>query len=487
MNKLWVWLSLVLGLVTASSVGAVALLAHQYVNQDFRSFLVVSQVQEIGLDTDLAAYWGHTGSWAGVDAVIRGPQRPNPPGVPPGAPPRGLDIGRLRLTDAAGQVVYPPAGQAPPPAPPPPAGPGRPPALLPPAPPSEVPVPIEWQGRTVGTLWVRTLPADPLARPAQAFLGEMNQVLLQAGLLVGGGGLLVGVGLAIWLAAPLARMERATRQIAAGQLEQQVPTRGVAEMARLARAFNEMAASLRRSEQLRRSMVSDIAHELRTPLSVLQGNLQALLDGVYPLAPAEIATLYDETRLLNRLVTDLHELAQAEAGQLRLQCQAVVVEPLVQGVVALFGEPARTGGVTLAVHAAPALPAVWADPARVRQVLTNLVGNAVRYTPAGGAITITLAAAPGPPGPARPARLPAAPMVRIEVADTGPGLSADEAGQVFGRFWRADQARARETGGAGLGLAIARQLVEAQGGQIGVTSAVGQGSRFWFTLPPVRA
>jgi two-component system OmpR family sensor kinase/two-component system sensor histidine kinase BaeS len=473
MNKLWVWLSLVLALVTAGSVGTVALLGHQYVDQGFRSFLLTSQVQEAGLDMDLIAHYSHTGSWAGVESVIRRPQRPNrPPGSPPDPPgsnPQGIDPGRLRLTDAAGRLVYPPDSQQPPP-------PSR------DVPPTEVGIPLEWHGQTVGTLWVRTKPNDPLARSAQSFLTNVDRVLLQAGLFVGGLGVLLGVGLATWLAAPLGQLEGAARRIAAGHLDQQVPARGTAEIASLAHAFNEMAASLRRSEQVRRNMVSDIAHELRTPLTVVQGNLQALLDGVYPLEPAEIATLYDETRTLSRLVNDLYELAQAEAGQLSLQCQAVAVEPIVQGVVAVFGEPARTQGVTLGVQAGAAVPPAWADPARVRQVITNLVSNAVRYTPAGGAITITLGTQVAPTGPL--GRSPgAAALIRVEVADTGPGLPPAEAAQVFERFWRTDQARARETGGAGLGLAIARQLVEAQGGQIGVTSVEGQGSRFWFTLP----
>lgn len=479
MKRLWVWLSLAFGLMTLGSIGAVALLAHQYVNVGFRDFLVLSQVQEASIDTQLAAYWGRTGGWAGVQTVFDEHGRPPDPVAPgePGGAPRhpttGLDVGRMRLTDSSGRNVYPPPSA---PRPPPPRD------ALP-----EVAVPIEWQGQQVGTLWVRALPADPLARPAQSFLDLVNRSLLQTGLLVGAVAVLLGLGLALWLSAPLRRLERAARRIAAGDLEQRVPTHGTTEQARLAHAFNDMAASLQRGEQVRRHMVSDIAHELRTPLTALQGNLQALLDGVYPLTPGEIAILYDETRALSRLVNDLYDLAQAEAGQALLQVEAVALAPLVQGVAAAFAEQARACELRLEIGPAPALPAVWADPARVRQVLTNLVSNAVRYTPAGGTITITLAAEPA----GLPGRTPHATAgtgvdrstVRVVVADSGPGLSPEEAAQVFERFWRADQARSRQTGGAGLGLAIARQWVEALGGQIGVESAPGQGSRFWFTLP----
>jgi signal transduction histidine kinase len=479
MKRLWVWLSLAFGLMTLGSIGAVALLANQYVNAGFRDFLVLSQVQEAGIDMQLAAYWGRTGGWDGVQAVFDARGRPPDPSEPAGAdaaprrPTTGIDVGRLRLTDAGGRNVYPPPAAAPPPAP-------R--DALP-----EVAVPIEWQGRQVGILWVRALPADPLARPAQSFLDLVNRALLQTGLLVGGAAVLLGLALALWLSAPLRRLEEAARRIAAGDLEQRVPARGTTEQARLAQAFNDMAASLQRGEQLRRHMVSDIAHELRTPLAALQGNLQALLDGVYPLTPGEIAILHDETRALSRLVNDLYDLAQAEAGQATLQMEAVALAPLVQGVAAVFAEQARACDLRLEFCPAPTLPAVWADPARVRQVLTNLVSNAVRYTPAGGEITITLATEPAAP-PARAAQRGTGAGhdrggVRVEVTDSGPGLSPEEAAQVFERFWRTDQARSRQTGGAGLGLAIARQLVEAQGGQIGVESAPGQGSRFWFTLP----
>jgi len=216
---------------------------------------------------------------------------------------------------------------------------------------------------------------------------------------------------------------------------------------------------------------------------VIQGNLQAILDGIYPLEREEIATIHAETVVLSRLVTDLRDLAQAEAGQLRLNMQELEVMALVAGVVGLCEEPARTKGIDLQMEAAAGLPTVHADPDRLRQVIYNLVSNALRYTPSGGRVRVAGDLAPLG---SQPPRTESTQCVRITVADTGPGIPAEQLPHVFDRFWRADPARSREQHGAGLGLTIARQLVEAQGGQIGVDSTVGTGSRFWFTLPAAR-
>jgi signal transduction histidine kinase len=243
-----------------------------------------------------------------------------------------------------------------------------------------------------------------------------------------------------------------------------------------------MAADLEKVEELRRNMVADVAHELRTPLSVLQGNLRAILDGVYALEQAEIAGLYDETRLLSRLVEDLHELAQAEAGQLHLDLRPTDLIEVVQTTVANFVVAAEAKGVKLTTDWADEtanLP-VLADPDRLAQIMRNLLSNALRHTPEGGQITVSATV-----------RRTTPPAVRIVVADTGEGIPPDDLPHVFDRFWRADRSRARETAGpstgsgrgSGLGLAIARHLVQAYGGEMGVESEVGRGSRFWFTLP----
>jgi signal transduction histidine kinase len=247
-------------------------------------------------------------------------------------------------------------------------------------------------------------------------------------------------------------------------------------MIEVAVAFNEMTTALGQSEQQRQNMVADVAHELRTPLSVLQGNLRAILDDLYPLDKSEISRLYDETRLLGRLVDDLRELALADAGQLRLNLRPVDVAKVVESTVENLLPAAEAQEVTLSAEAAGGLPDVRADPDRVAQILRNLLVNALRHTPPGGSVAVTASLRDnGLPGPDARA-------VVIMVTDTGEGIAAEDLPRVFQRFWRADPARASR-GGTGLGLSVAQSLVEAQNGRIWVESTLGEGSTFRFTLP----
>ena len=443
MNKLWIQLALAFSLITVTGVAVVALVANRQVSADFRSFVAQSQVQDSPIVAELADYYAAHGSWDGVASLLRTFAGARHGMIGHGGP-------TIVLADGAGQVVS-----------------------------SEAPVqlgarlaqpelaaatPIGVQGQIAGYLLVRAGSGGAMPMAGQQFLAQINWALLQAAVLAGGLGLLLGV------------------VIARGQLDARVPIAGAAEIADTARAFNEMAGSLQRAERLRQRMIADIAHELRTPLTVIQGNLRAILDDVYPLEKAEIATIYDETIMLGRLVGDLRELAQAEAGRLALDIQPVAVAPLLAGALAPFEPVAAEQGVTLIADVADQLPPVLADPDRVRQVLHNLVANALRYTPAGG--TITVCAAPvADHRPLLKGEETQPSVVIVEVADSGQGIAAEDLPHVFERFWRADRSRSRDQGGSGLGLAIAKQLVEAHGGQIGVDSRVGAGSRFWFRLP----
>ncbi len=446
MNKLWVKLALAFALVTLGGIAAAGLLANYQLSTGFHRYMMQNQVDERLLPALTTHYRQHDG-WAGVEGVFQ-TQSGNPGhGKGRGAP-------KHILADASGRVVYDETGTY--------QG-----GTLSKSQRNQA-IPVEVDGRTVGFLLI-SVGNGHSTGTAQAFLALITQSLLQAGVLAGLMGLVLGVIIARHLSQPLDYLARAARQLSQGDLSQRVPVSGSDEVAEVMTAFNEMAEALQRSEALRRNMIADIAHELRTPLSVIQGNLQAMLDGVYPLTRAEIAHVYDETLLLNRLVSDLRSLTQAEAGRLHLNLVSVEPGELVMGVGEMFREAAREKRIALEKAIAPALPAIQADPDRLRQVFANLLSNALRHTPAGGRILIGADLAED--------------AVRFSVEDTGPGLSAEERAQVFERFWRADASRSRDRGGSGLGLTIARYLVEAHGGQIGVESQPGQGSHFWFTIP----
>ena len=234
--------------------------------------------------------------------------------------------------------------------------------------------------------------------------------------------------------------------------------------------FNRMAADLEQAEQQRRGLMADVAHELRTPLSNIRGYVEAMRDGLAERNDATLEILHQQIAHLNRLVEDLRLLALAEAGALTLHPQPERIDALLQSVADAFGPRAAAKGVVVRCESAADLPPVSMDRGRVEQVLHNLVENAVTHTPEGGAVTLS-------------AIIPAPGFVRVSVADTGGGMEREALDAVFDRFYRLDPSRARATGGAGLGLTIAKQLVEAQGGRIWAESEPGQGSTFIFELP----
>jgi len=299
----------------------------------------------------------------------------------------------------------------------------------------------------------------------------MTRILSVTAIAGGTVAIVAGILMSRNLTAPLNELAEAARAIGARNLSRRVRVSGSDEMVELGQAFNEMAAQLEQAETLRRNLVADVAHELRTPLSVLQGNLRAILDDVYPLEKAEIANLYDQTRLLNRLVNDLHELTQAESGQLPMDLRPTNLVDLVNTTVNTFAPVAEAKGVIVSAQVPDDLPVVPADSARLTQVLHNLLNNALRHTPKGGTISIQASYDDA--------------NVRLAMQDTGEGIPPEHLPHVFDRFYRADPARSRVLGGAGLGLAIARAIVEAHGGDITAASegVPGRGSTFTVLLP----
>jgi signal transduction histidine kinase len=301
------------------------------------------------------------------------------------------------------------------------------------------------------------------------FVTSVNRSLLIAMVVGGLVALLLTLFLSSSIVGPVDALTRAARAMEKGDLSQRVPATASGEVGELARAFNAMADGLDRLEQLRRNMVTDVAHELRTPLSNVRGYLEALKDGVIQPTPELIASLHEEALLLNRLVDDLQELSQAEAGQLSLVRQPVSLQPLVEKSVYLAEPNALAKGVTIRVDIPADLPCIDADAERISQVLGNLLTNAITGTPPGGQVEI------------RAKRVDS--QVQVSVCDTGVGIDPEHLPYVFERFYRADRSRTRATGGAGLGLAIVKQLVEAHGGRVGITSQVGAGTTVSFTTP----
>lgn len=308
----------------------------------------------------------------------------------------------------------------------------------------------------------------PLDPRDQLYLDNTARALLIGAFGAAAVAVAVGAVLARVFLRPLHALSTAIQAVERGDLKQHIPVRGSDELADVLRAFNRMSAELDRVNALRRQMTADIAHDLRTPLTVIRGYLEAMADGSLSPSPERLAALRSEVLTLHHLIEDLRTLSLADAGELRLQRQLVQPAALLADVRESFALQADARGVTLAVDADPDLPPVSVDPLRMTQVFGNLVSNALRHTPPGGQVTLRAALHP--------------PNVEFTVEDTGAGIAPEHLAHIFERFYRADASRQQQEGESGLGLAIVRSLVEAHGGSVRAESTPGKGTRMTIAL-----
>ena len=329
---------------------------------------------------------------------------------------------------------------------------------------------LSQQPQAIGTLYVNP---ENIPTPITTDLaGRINLFLIIGGGMAIAIALIITIILSRRISSPVRLLTSTARELEQGDFSKRVTYDGKGEIGELAAAFNAMADGLERTEKLRRDMVNDTAHELRTPLSNIIGYLEAVRDGVVKPDEATINSLYNEATLLSHLIADLQDLALAEAGELKLVKQTVDLNEIVKQSVAAVQAKAQTKEIKLNVIAPENTPRIQADPHRLRQVLQNLLKNALAYTPAGGSVEIEVST-------------DTKDKVTIKVTDTGEGIPEKEIANIFERFYRVDKSRARATGGHGLGLTIARRLVESHGGNITVKSQPGKGSCFSVTLPVV--
>jgi len=347
-----------------------------------------------------------------------------------------------------------------------------------------------WGGSTLGTLYIS--PELPLEFPPSPQVGAsdapdigpgpppgfpsplnlsrtIGRFLLWGALLAIAIALLFTFFLSRRISAPINALALAARRLGQGDLSQRVQFKDKGEIGELAQAFNFMAGDLERAEKLQRDMVADVAHELRTPLSNIKGYLEAIRDRVIKPDAKTIRSLDEETILLSRLVDDLQELALADAGELKLNRQPEDISQVINKAAATIQVQAQGKGISIVTDLSEGMPLCDIDFQRISQVLHNLLNNAVTHTPAGGVITVAARQQTN--------------WVEVSVSDTGEGIPPEELPNIFERFYRVDRSRTRATGGTGLGLTIAKRLVEAHGGEIKVQSEPGKGSCFSFTIP----
>ncbi|MCS6889298.1 MAG: ATP-binding protein [Chloroflexus sp.] len=328
---------------------------------------------------------------------------------------------------------------------------------------------------TLGSAAAETGQLGASVTNAAVELQEQFQSVIQQALLISGfAALAAAVAVSLFVSRrivePIQTLSQVSRRLAQGFYRERTAIHADDEIAQLAQSVNQLADALDQTERRRLALLADVTHELRTPLATIGGYMEGLVDGVVSANPATFNLILRETRRLQRLIEDLELLSRVEAGQLPVVARAIDLRPVLEEQIAQFEPLFSSNQVNLCLDAPEQLPQVWADPDRVAQVLINILANAYRYTPAGGSVTVQARADDH--------------EVRVAVIDTGIGIAAEHLPHLFERFYRVDKSRARNSGGSGIGLAIARHLIYTQGGEIWAESdGIGKGSRFIFTLP----
>ncbi len=452
-------------LVTVASVG---IIARMNTAREVHDFIGRGGIYGLeGVVIRLENYYSTHGSWLGVDTATGSSDHDRGKGL--GGPGAGQGMWlpmQLQLADAQGNLLIDAQGRD---------TTGR----LSQDDLSQA-VPLEMDGETVGYL----LSEEMLAFPQEAgnsLLERINRIIMIAAFIAGGVALILALLLAHRLLRPVRNLTHAATHLAEGDLSQRVPVHGDDELAALGRTFNRMAASLQHSEESRRALTADIAHELRTPLAVQRAHLEAIQDGIYPLSIENLAVIEEQTRLLTRLVEDLRTLALADAGQLALERAPTDIPALVGRVTSRFEPQAAGRQIAVRLSLSASCPPVSVDSQRIEQILNNLFDNALRYTPEDGVISVQCSVFSDQLQAER--KLDTEHWLLVTVKDTGPGIPEENLPHVFERFYRADKSRARADGGTGLGLSIAHKLAQAHGGDLTAANHPDGGAVFTLELP----
>lgn len=435
-------LTLAFLLVSLLGIGLAALFIQQRIASEFNNYLAGQQQNNFVLAAN--SYYQDNHSWDGVDTYLRSQQLLPPLNKvnPPPQPYVLVDAKRVVIVASAPYSVGEKVKQG----------------TL------DKGIPIRSNGKVVGTV-IST--GQPLVRKPidQKYMDQINQALWTAGF----GGVLIALVLGLFIARslthPIRELTHATQKMAQGKLSQQIPVRSNDELGELAQSFNQMSTDLAHANQARKQMTADIAHDLRNPLTVIGGYLESLQDGKLEPTSERFAVMQAEVTHLQRLVEDLRLLSLADAGELKLQLEPTSLTDLLERVAEAYGHQAETQNIQLKLDAEPNLPKINLDPARIEQVLGNLVSNALRYTPEGGKISLS----------AKRVRS----NLMVSVTDNGSGIPAEILPHIFERSYRGDESRSGNE--SGLGLAIARSIVDLHGGDIRAESDKS-GSRFYITF-----